>query len=106
MDSLSFADFDGDGITDIVHNSKGTWSVSWSGTSGWKTLNTNMPDFSDSVIGDFNGDGIADVLKADGTYWWVSLSGQDPWIKWGISKITVDRMKLADFVEMVLVIFL
>ena len=58
-----FADFDGDGITDIARSANGQWLVSWGGKSAWQMLNTSDQDLRSLVIGDFNGDHKADVLS-------------------------------------------
>lgn len=63
LSQLVFADFDGDGITDIARSANGKWLVSWGGKSAWQVLNTSDQDLRSLVIGDFNGDHKADVLS-------------------------------------------
>jgi hypothetical protein len=63
LSQLVFADFDGDGITDIARSANGKWLVSWGGKSAWEVLNTSDQDLRSLVIGDFNGDHKADVLS-------------------------------------------
>jgi hypothetical protein len=63
LSQLVFADFDGDGITDIARSANGQWLVSWGGTSAWQVLNKSDQDLRSLVIGDFNGDHKADVLS-------------------------------------------
>jgi hypothetical protein len=58
-----FADFHGDGFTDIARSVNGQWLVSWGGRSAWEVLNTSDQDLRSLVIGDFNGDHKADVLS-------------------------------------------
>jgi VCBS repeat protein len=63
LSQLVFADFDGDGITDIARSANGKWLVSWGGKSAWQVLNRSDQDLRSLVIGDFNGDHKADVLS-------------------------------------------
>ena len=63
LSQLTFADFDGDGFTDIARSVNGQWLVSWGGKSAWEVLNTSDQDLRSLVIGDFNGDHKADVLS-------------------------------------------
>ena len=63
LSQLRFADFDGDGFTDIARSVNGQWLVSWGGKSAWEVLNTSDQDLRSLVIGDFNGDHKADVLS-------------------------------------------
>lgn len=61
--SVTLADFDGDGITDIARSSAGHWRVSWGGVSPEEVLNTSSLDLQSQLIADFNGDRKADVLS-------------------------------------------
>ena len=63
LSQLTFADFDGDGFTDIARSANGQWLVSWGGKSAWEVLNKSDQDLKSLVIADFNGDRKADVLS-------------------------------------------
>ena len=63
LTELTFADFDGDGFTDIACSANGQWLVSWGGKSTWKVLNRTNLDLKSQLIADFNGDRKADVLS-------------------------------------------
>ena len=64
LSELVFADFDGDGRTDIARSHGGRWEVSWAGTTTWRVLRTrSQPSFVGMLFGDFDGDRRADVLQ-------------------------------------------
>lgn len=59
-----FADFNGDGVTDIGRQRNGEYQVSWGGASGCNKLHdgTYAWPLTSMLVGDFTGDGRADVL--------------------------------------------
>lgn len=62
-----FADFNGDGKTDIARTHNGKWQVSWCGTTPWKPLSTGrMPPITQMLLGEFSSQGRADVLQYRG----------------------------------------
>lgn len=46
---LRFADFTGDGVTDVLAMQGGHWSISESATGSWQTLNSKLSNDLDSV---------------------------------------------------------
>ena len=92
---VMFADFTGDGRTDIAARAAtdGTWWVSQSTGDAfnnvfWGTWSTAV-DWTDVVSGDFDGDGKADIAGRAGTdgSWWLGRSlgdrfGNEFWGQW------------------------
>lgn len=101
---LRFGDFNGDGVTDVLANIGGHWSVSDSVRGQWRTLNPSLNDAVDDtniVIANLDlDDNVDDILKLevknvtlnlprteprDLTFvvtWWRSKNGTEPWIAW------------------------
>ncbi len=97
---LRFGDFNGDGVTDVLANIGGHWSVSDSAREGWRTLNSSLNDpVGDGGIFIANldlDDNIDDVLKLEvknrtpgeplflrlEINWWRSKNGTEPWKLW------------------------
>jgi Right handed beta helix region len=64
LSKLRFADFTGDGVTDVLAVQGGRWSISESGTGSWQTLNPKLSQSVDALpIGDVDNDGRADVMR-------------------------------------------
>ncbi len=91
--NLYFADFDGNGKTDVFYPNGSKWQVSFDGTGKWTKINTSK--IKKLQFADFNGDGKADVFYANGNIWQVSYGGTSNWTKINTSKIK--NVQLADF---------
>jgi hypothetical protein len=77
---LRFADFDGDGITDIFRCAPdGSWSVISPGIYDWRNLQSSSFPLSEVRFGDFDGDHITDVLSRNGGHWSISRNGTGSW---------------------------
>ncbi len=62
--NLRFADFTGDGVTDVLAVQGGHWSISESATGTWRTLNPKLSNDLDSVtLADLDNDRRIDVVK-------------------------------------------
>jgi hypothetical protein len=82
LSQLHFGSFNEhrNGLTDVVANVGGHWSLSEGGRSGWQPLNSQMSDSLDSVlIADLDGKGIDDILRFNRGRWEVSVAGRTPW---------------------------
>ncbi len=97
---LRFGDFNGDGVTDVLANIGGHWSVSDSAREGWRTLNSSLNDPVDGAglfIANLDqDDSIDDILKLEvkdltqgelavqafAITWWRSKNGMEPWKVW------------------------
>jgi hypothetical protein len=64
LSKLRFGDFTGDGVTDVLANVGGHWSISKSARGKWQELN---PDLDDAVallyIADLDNNNIDDLIK-------------------------------------------
>ena len=61
---LRFADFTGDGVTDVLAVQGGRWSISESATGSWQTLNSKLSNDLDSVtLADLDNDRREDVVR-------------------------------------------
>jgi hypothetical protein len=95
MKDLSFGDFTGDGVTDVLAINGGTWAISKSARESWKPHNEH--GLHDPVAGllianmDWD-DNIDDILRVDiqskpvgpdlaeiDVVWWRSKNGVDQW---------------------------
>ena len=64
LKELVFADFNGDGTTDIARSHNYTWQVSWGGATPWRQLqNHPEPLLTQMLVGNFSGGMGADVLQ-------------------------------------------
>jgi hypothetical protein len=76
---LRFADFDGDGKSDVFGFEAGYWRISSGGAAPWSPQPLNSSSLTNSVaglvVGDFDGDGKPDI--AQGTHF--SSGGRSPW---------------------------
>lgn len=99
---LRFGDFNGDGVTDVLANIGGHWSVSDSARGGWRTLNAHLNDpVAKLYIGNLDADdNVDDLLKLEWTtqvigspmlphqtvamhfVWQRSRNGTEPWTVW------------------------
>ncbi|MDI3465263.1 MAG: VCBS repeat-containing protein [Nitrospira sp.] len=104
---LRFGDFNGDGVTDVLANIGGHWSVSDSAREGWRTLNSSLNDpVGDTGIFVANldqDDNMDDILKLEvknvtqgapgiepteltfEVTWWRSKNGTELWNVWSTS---------------------
>lgn len=104
---LRFGDFNGDGVTDVLANIGGHWSVSDSARAQWRTLNPSLNDAVDDqniAIANWDlDDNIDDILKLEvkdvtervtdteptvqtfAVTWWRSKNGTEPWKVWSTS---------------------
>ena len=61
---LRFADFTGDGVTDVLAVQGGRWSISEGATGSWQTLNSKLSNDLDSVaLADLDKDRREDVVR-------------------------------------------
>jgi hypothetical protein len=80
LSKLRFADFTGDGITDVLAVQGGHWSISASGTGEWETLNPKLSQSFDSLsIGDLDADGRADIVRFQPS----GANALTPSVSWG-----------------------
>ncbi len=64
LSELRFGDFNGDKVTDVLSRSGGSWSVSWSGTSAWSKLPSNLnEELPGLFIADVDGIPGDDILR-------------------------------------------
>lgn len=104
FNELRFGDFNGDGVTDVLANIGGHWSVSDSARAQWRTLNPSLNDSVDGAgmfIANLDpDDNIDDILKLEvknvsrsapglaptvlafEVTWWRSKNGTEPWKVW------------------------
>ena len=96
---LKFADFDGDGITDVFLNLKNSWNVKWGGRTLWETFETrDLVHYNNHLaIGDFNNDGCDDFFYGDREVWRVRYSGQGEWDTLRPSEYMVENLGFGDF---------
>ena len=101
-DKLRFGDFNGDGVTDVLANEGGHWSVSDSARGNWRPLNIALNDPVEKlfIANMDDDDNIDDLLKLDVSSqseqssmfgpqtfkfhftWWRSRNGTDTWRVW------------------------
>ena len=63
VDSLAFADFTGNGKSDVFRADGTHWFISEDGTGKWRQINTSAVRLPDLAFADFTGDGKADVFS-------------------------------------------
>lgn len=95
--ALGFADFDGDGETDVLRTGDGAWWWLPSGTGGWTMLNRSSATLGSLAFGDFDGDGMADVFQTTGSEWQVSYGGTRAWARLNTSTATLASLAFGDF---------
>ena len=59
---LAFADFNGDGITDVFSSWDGYWRISDGGRSGWRVFGRSGMTVANLNFGDITGNGQADII--------------------------------------------
>lgn len=98
LSDLRFADFTGDGLTDVMALVNGYWAISEGGTQGFKPWNPGLSDALGGLyVADIDADRQYDVLKLDRRWepefsqfnvarrwtltqqWYVSRNGQTDW---------------------------
>lgn len=95
--SLGFADFDGNGKTDVFRANGGKWQVVTDGVGSWKDLNSSSATLDRLRFGDFDGDGRDDVFIATGTTWRFSSGGSTGWQDLRAATERVDDLAFGDF---------
>lgn len=95
--SLGFADFDGDGITDVFRTDGSRWMWLRSGYGSWAQLNASSAQLNTLRFGDFDGDGKADVFRATGSRWEVSYGGTGRWTTLRTTTDTLSSLAFGDF---------
>ncbi len=105
---VHIADFNGDGLDDIVGRdaTTGAWHVSVSTGQGfqdsvWGSWTVGI-EWMDVLVGDFNGDGRADIAgrAASNGSWWIASSTGDRFqnTEWGRWSLKIDwEMVVGDF---------
>jgi hypothetical protein len=80
LSELHFGSFNGNGLTDVIANIGGHWSMSVGGRSAWQPLNQQLSDSLDrTLIADMEGKGVDDILRYNNGTWQVSVAGRNPW---------------------------
>lgn len=107
IESVRFADFNGDGRQDVFWIANDKWLVSYGGNSPATELNdlagAPSPALDELTFGDFAGDGRADVFRSDATTgtWQISPDGSGKWETYlpadPSRKIKTRELRLADF---------
>jgi len=102
VSDLAFADFNGDGTTDIFAHWGSNWHVSFGG--GWREFAASAIGVSNLGFGDFGTsstnsapDGITDVFSHWGGKWHISFRGRDAWHELNTSNIGVGNLGFGDF---------
>jgi hypothetical protein len=80
LSELHFGSFNGNGLTDVIANIGGHWSMSVGGRSAWQPLNQQLSDSLDrTLIADMDGKGVDDILRYNNGTLQVSVAGRSPW---------------------------
>ncbi len=66
LGEIAFADFTGNGRSDVFRADGQAWYISEDGTSKWKQINTSARVLGEIAFADFTGNGRSDVFRADG----------------------------------------
>jgi hypothetical protein len=87
VESLAFADFDGDGADDIFRSTGGGWYVTFAtkdrtGWGAWRKMKNADVALDKLAFGDFNGDAADDVFRSTGGDWYVTY-GTNNRTGWG-----------------------
>lgn len=116
LEDLAFADFNGDGLTDILITNGSTWQLADANPDGGLKSFRPVTDergkpvrdsrrAKDLLVGDFNGDKIADICCAfpvknsrtkNYTYR-IKYGAQGPWAYFGVTQYPLSQIKLGDF---------
>lgn len=97
LDALGVADFDGDGIADVLRPDGSTWQWLAGGSGGWASRNVSSTPRSAMAFGDFDGDGRDDVFTATGSVWQVSDGAAGPWRTLRNESETLAELAFGDF---------
>lgn len=97
MYDMAVADFNGDGVDDLLKTTGKKWQVSWNGTSEWKNLNSSSYQLNNIALHDFDGDGSTDIFKAASGKWKVSYSGTTRWTFLNTSSYKLHQLRFGDF---------
>ncbi len=95
LSDIKLGDFNGDGKTDIVFSSSGSWLVTYDGLT-WKTLASSAYLINQLAVGDFNGDGKDDLMRSE-KGWFYAPTGTGKWLPLLLSGIPLKEMVIGDF---------
>lgn len=99
MAHLGFADFNADGVTDILKATGSTrWQVSWGGRTVFENLD-NPPYLGRSNLrfGDFTGDGRDDVVASFSGAWWISSAAETPFTQLRVDATDIRSYRFGHF---------
>lgn len=79
LDQIYTGDFDGDGLTDILHYNSTNWEIYYSGNNENKAImfNDTFNDDSKILIADFDGDGKDDIIVKTTSVWCLVYISKD-----------------------------
>lgn len=98
MRSYHFADFDGDGKTDIFRANGSRFFVSSAGATSWRPLAQSGLKVDKLRFGDFDGDGRTDVFSLANGQWSVSHGGTTRWRRLNAKRsANLGELVFADF---------
>nr|MDQ3037078.1 VCBS repeat-containing protein [Myxococcota bacterium] len=97
LSSLGFADFDGDGRTDVFRADGTAWWWLSAGRGSWARLNTSSVPRAELAFADLDGDGRDDAFSTTGTEWRWSRSASGPWMTLASRSERLAALALGDF---------
>lgn len=99
ISDMGFADFDGNGTTDLFAQWSGHWWVfPFNGSTVWHQLNTSSYGPGSVGFADFDGNGKADVIRTTGTTWEVSHDGTGGWSSINSSSVGLADLRFGYFI--------